>query len=215
MCGNSGVVLSRSSKSGGRYHSSGCEFWLLESISCVKSPAPPLTCLIMIKIIFFLCASVSSNGMVITSETCVVRVCVCVYVSHSVMSDSLRPMNCSPPGSPVHGIFQARILERVAISYCREASLSRAQTQFSGIAGRFFTIWATREALRCRVVLRVSVKSLHFQKTAQHQCQLLLTIPFFWAFTKLSTSSIAREWMHQIANHCTSLTFNAGNYQVG
>ena len=146
MCGNSGVVLSRSSKSGGRYHSSGCEYWLLESISCVKSPAPPLTCLIMIKIIFFLCASVSSNGMVITSETCVVRVCVCVYVSHSVMSDSLRPMNCSPPGSPVHGIFQARILERVAISFSRGSPQPRDRAQVSCTAGGFITDWATREA---------------------------------------------------------------------
>ena len=210
MCDNSGVVLSKSSKSGSRYHSNnGCEHWLLESVTCVKSPAPPLTCLIMIKVIFFLCASVSSNGMVIASQMCVVHASVCVYVSCSVGSDSLRPMNCSPPGSPVHGIFQARILGRVAISYCRGASLSRAQTQFFSIAGRFFTIWATREALRCGVVLRVSVKSLHFQKTAQPQCQLLLTLPFFRAFTKLSTSSIAREWMHQIANHCTSLTFNS------
>ena len=35
---------------------------------------------------------------------------VCV-LSHSVMSDSLQPMNCSPPGSSVHGISQARRLE--------------------------------------------------------------------------------------------------------
>ena len=34
----------------------------------------------------------------------------------SVLSDSVRPMDCSPPGSSVHGIFQARALEWVAIS---------------------------------------------------------------------------------------------------
>ena len=34
-----------------------------------------------------------------------------------------NPINCSPPGSPVHGIFQARILEWVAISFCRETTL--------------------------------------------------------------------------------------------
>ena len=146
MCGNSGVVLSRSSKSGGRYHSSGCEYWLLESISCVKSPAPPLTCLIMIKIIFFLCASVSSNGMVITSETCVVRVCVCVYVSHSVMSDSLRPMNCSPPGSPVRGISQARILEWVAISSSMGSPRPRDWNRVSCIGRWILCHWATWEA---------------------------------------------------------------------
>ena len=44
-------------------------------------------------------------------------------LSHSVESDPLQPMDCSPPGSSVHGIFQARILEWVAVSYSRESSL--------------------------------------------------------------------------------------------
>ena len=39
------------------------------------------------------------------------------WFSHSVVSDSCDPMDCSPPGSSVNGIFQARILERVAISF--------------------------------------------------------------------------------------------------
>ena len=41
---------------------------------------------------------------------------MCV-LSHLVMSDSCNPMNYSPPNSSVRGIFQARILEWVAISY--------------------------------------------------------------------------------------------------
>ena len=49
--------------------------------------------------------------------------------------------------SSVHGILQTRILERVAISSSRGSSQPRDQTQVSCIAGRFFTIWATREAL--------------------------------------------------------------------
>ena len=56
-------------------------------------------------------------------------------------------MDCSPPGSSVHGILQARILEWVAISCSRESSWPIDQTQVSCIAGRFFTIWATREPL--------------------------------------------------------------------
>ena len=56
------------------------------------------------------------------------------------------PMDCSPPGSAVHGILQARILEWVAISSSRGSSPPRDQTQVSYIAGRFFTIWATRGA---------------------------------------------------------------------
>ena len=54
-------------------------------------------------------------------------------------------MDGSPPGSSAHGILQARILERVAILFSREASLLRDRTWGTRIAGRFFTIWATRE----------------------------------------------------------------------
>ena len=55
------------------------------------------------------------------------------------------PTDCSPPGSSVHGIFQARILKWVAISFSRKSSQPRDWTQVSRIVGRHFTIWATRE----------------------------------------------------------------------
>ena len=55
-------------------------------------------------------------------------------------------MDRSLPGSSVHGILQARILEWVAIPFSRGSSQARDQTQDSWVAGRFFTIWATREA---------------------------------------------------------------------
>ena len=56
------------------------------------------------------------------------------------------PMNCSPPGSSSHGILQARILEWVAIPFSRGSSQPRDRTPVSHTAGRFFTVWATREA---------------------------------------------------------------------
>ena len=56
------------------------------------------------------------------------------------------PMDCSLPGSSVHGILQARILEWVAMPSSRASSQPRDQTQVSHIAGRFSTIWATRKA---------------------------------------------------------------------
>ena len=56
------------------------------------------------------------------------------------------PMDCSPPGSSLHRILQARILEWVAIPFSRGSSPPRDQNLFSRIAGGFFTIWATREA---------------------------------------------------------------------
>ena len=59
-------------------------------------------------------------------------------------------MDCSRPGSSVHGILQAGILEWVAIPFSRGSSWPRNWTQASHIAGRFFTIWATMEALNWR-----------------------------------------------------------------
>ena len=59
------------------------------------------------------------------------------------------PMDWSPPGSPVHGILQAGILEWFAVLFSRVSLQPRNWTHISGvscIAGRFFTHWATREA---------------------------------------------------------------------
>ena len=55
-------------------------------------------------------------------------------------------MDYSPSGSPAHGIFQARILEWVAIPFSKGSSWSKDQTQVSCIIGKFFTLWATKEA---------------------------------------------------------------------
>ena len=57
-----------------------------------------------------------------------------------------NPMGYSLPGSSIHGILQARILEWVAIPFSRGSSQPRDWTKVSCIADRFFTIWATREA---------------------------------------------------------------------
>ena len=56
------------------------------------------------------------------------------------------PMDCSPPGSSVHGISQTRILEWSAISFFRGAAQTMDQAHVSCLAGRFFTVWSTREA---------------------------------------------------------------------
>ena len=55
------------------------------------------------------------------------------------------PMDCSLPGSSVHGIFQAIVLEWIAISFSRGSSQPRAQTPVSHIVDRHFIVWATRE----------------------------------------------------------------------
>ena len=53
---------------------------------------------------------------------------------------------CSPPGSSIHWIFWARLLEWVAMPSSRGSSQPKDRTQVSHIAGRFFTIWASKEA---------------------------------------------------------------------
>ena len=55
------------------------------------------------------------------------------------------PMDCSLPGSSVCGIFQAIVLEWVAISFPRGSSQPRDRTRVSCIVDRRFIIWATRE----------------------------------------------------------------------
>ena len=73
-------------------------------------------------------------------------VCMCVLVTQSCLT-LFDLMNCSPPDSSVHGILQPRILEWVAIPFSRGSSQPRDQTHVSCFPGRFFTIWACREAL--------------------------------------------------------------------
>ena len=55
------------------------------------------------------------------------------------MSDSLQPMDSSPPGSSVHGISQARILEWVAISFSKDLPDPGIKPESPALAGKFFT----------------------------------------------------------------------------
>ena len=55
------------------------------------------------------------------------------------------PIDCRPPGSSVHEIFQARMLEWAEIFFSRGSSWPRDRIRVSCLAGGFFTIWAIRE----------------------------------------------------------------------
>ena len=84
---------------------------------------------------------------------------ICCCVSSSVVSNSLWPHRLySPLESSVHGILQARILERVTIPFSRGSSWPGDWTLFSCIAGRFFTVWAAREAQNIHSVQFSSVQ---------------------------------------------------------
>ena len=87
-------------------------------------------------------------------------------------------MDSSPPGSSVHGILQVSILEWVAISFHRGSSWPRDLTRVSCIAGRFFTILATREALMGK---------------DKHQ------LPVFWLYSKKTwrIRTLFLDWFHR------------------
>ena len=70
---------------------------------------------------------------------------MCVWVAQSCLT-LCKPMDDSPPGSSVHGILQAWILEWIAIPFSSGPSRPRDQTPVFRIAGRFFTFWATKES---------------------------------------------------------------------
>ena len=85
-------------------------------------------------------------------------------------------MDCNPQGSSVHGIFQARILEWVAISYSRGSSWPRDQTCISCISciGRWVlyhcttweTLWQFTDVLKCTINIFIIVLS----KLDNHLC---------------------------------------------
>ena len=83
--------------------------------------------------------------------------------SHSVMSDSATPWTVAYK-APVCGIFQARVLEWVAISLSRGSSQPRDRTWVTHIAGRRFTVWATREAhiMISQQKIELSLRSVQF-----------------------------------------------------
>ena len=81
-----------------------------------------------------------------------------IYVKMKVLVTQSCPtlcdhMDCSPPGFSIHGILQETILEWIAIPFSRGSSQSRDQAWVSWIAGRFFTIWATREAHNIQICI--------------------------------------------------------------
>ena len=90
-------------------------------------------------------------------------ICVCVCVQ--LCLNLCKPMDCSPPNSSVHGVFQARILEWVAISSSRGSSRSRNWILISSISftGRCILYYcATWEALNKMVYPNVTLKKKLF-----------------------------------------------------
>ena len=82
-------------------------------------------------------------------------------------------MDCSPPGSSVHGILQKRILEWVAIPSSRGSSWPRGWTHVlmsSALAGGFFTTSTTWEIAAMQVLISVLNHSFYLAWYSRHLC---------------------------------------------
>ena len=85
-----------------------------------------------------------------TENRITVVLCLCYEMKlFSHVQLFATPMDCNLPGSTVHGIFQVRVLEWVAIFLSRGSSWPRDRTWVSLIAGRRFFIWATVSSQSC------------------------------------------------------------------
>ena len=115
-------------------------------------------------------------------------------------------MDCSPPGSSVHGILQVRILGWVAIPFSRGSSQCRGWNHFSmspALAGRFFTIWATREALINYILVYLRNKSKWDREIKANEMYLYFLslyihskFRFLWSHMKLLVSKYVPKNIH-------------------
>ena len=110
----------------------------------------------------------------------------------------------SPPGFFIHGILQARMLGCVAIPFPRESSRSRDQAWVSLTAGRFFTIWTTREGVSndlCYLNVSCSVCG-SWQCSLSHRCSAHVMSVFqhashhFYPFYKLFLNYFRGQWVY-------------------
>ena len=89
------------------------------------------------------------------------------------------PMDCSLPCSSIHEIFQARVLEWIAISFSRGPSWPRDRTRVSCIVGRRFTVWATREVRYTYIPSRLNLPPVsspaHPSRLIQSPCLSFLS----------------------------------------
>ena len=96
------------------------------------------------------------------------------------------PMDCSPSASSVHGILQARILERVVMTFSRGSFQPRNRTRVSCIAGRFFPIRATRDNSiwkRSELNIKRSGTRIHIEHSVSlttTPCSPLLDLGALW-----------------------------------
>ena len=127
-----------------------------------------------------------------------------IYIYPQSCLTLCNPMDYSSPGSGVHVILQERIMEWAAVSFSRESSQPRDWTWISCIAGRCFTVWATREAhYTCINLKRVKEESekvglkLNIQKT-----MIMASSPITsWQIDGEIVETVA-DYFSRLQNHC-------------
>ena len=112
----------------------------------------------------------------------VVKVKVLVAKSRLTLCN---PRTGSPPGSSVHEILRARILEWAAIPFSRGSSQHKNQTRVSCIAGRVFTAWATREAPWVQFTMLLLIFHQNFEGIAPWSSSFLRNLKSFCCLTSL------------------------------
>ena len=113
------------------------------------------------------------------------------FHNYRVKVTQLHPTLCHPMDYIFHGILQARILEWVAVPFSRGSSQPRDRTQVSGIAGRWFASWATRESPTIKAIYlpATSPRAAVSNRTAcRLGCRLQTLCP--------PTSGEQKPWFH-------------------
>ena len=95
--------------------------------------------------------------------------------------------DCSLPGSSIHGTFQARVLEWIAISFSRRSYRPRDQTQVSHIVGRHFTVWVTVHGI-LGARIREWVAGPFSRGSSQPRDWTQLSVIAGWFFTSWATN---------------------------
>ena len=135
------------------------------SFLCLQIPAPPMSALLQVCSVLIYLMKPTLTTVFITAMPCSSAFLLCLPLPSILLSIYIylwidvhihnsfccccsggkscptlcNPVDCSPPGSSVYGISQARILEWVAMPFSRGFSWPRDQTRVSCLPGRFFT----------------------------------------------------------------------------
>ena len=134
-----------------------------------------------------------------------------VAQSYLILCDS---MDYSLPGSSVHKILQARMLEWVASPFSRGSSQPKDQTQVFCIAVRFFTIWVTREAPPFFVNCSINVNHSLLLDCLFSSSTSWMIFSLFFQFLRQKLKSPYIIYFHNSINFCFIYFLGAYTFKI-